>query len=660
MTTDSLTFADNTSGMIAPPPTLEFQLEEQDHLAAIRAVQKRLLRGASRPGWLPIIVRLLIWMCIGATISLLFQGRGQQLLTWGPLLLVALLLVQVLWQQRRVLALAARSQSRDYCLAITPTGLDIRTTDEHQQIPWSAMAPAERTPSHLLLHWNSFKALAIPYAALGDEAQREAFLAALGQYLSIVAAPVAAAPPVPPQAQSWGRALLDNLVAGAFLLAFRTNGTSRLRAGVPELLLLLGAEILLILSGDLLREGWPGQLHPAGIAAFIAGIPWVLLAAWATAAFAGKGDKFLPGAIALCALGFVSNLLWQLLSLIPEAGWQALGKGASLLYPTLLLWVALASIIALCRLHGLVSEQRLGAALAVLLLLILPTLALYGGDGRIWIGTGSEETDTGDEEDQQRQRWQAATREAMLYRQPQLLQQALERISAGTPGRSELYFVGVAGNASQDVFAREVQSTAQLLGQRFDNANRQLLLINNPDTLETYPAASRTALEQVLQGMGQRMNREEDVLFLFLTSHGSADHRFDLSLWLYDFPGLTPAALKEMLDGAGIRHRVIVVSACYSGGFIAPLAGPDTLVIAASRADRNSHGCSHEADWTFFGQAYINEALRQGLDFEAAFHHARQQVALREQQEKLTPSEPQMAMGDNIRARLQALEATRQ
>jgi hypothetical protein len=639
---------------------LEFRLEEQDHLTAIRAVQQRLLRGASRPGWRPFVIRLLIWMCIGAAISLLFQGRGQQLVTWGPLLFIALLLVQILWQQRRVLALAARSQSRDYCLAIAPTGLDIRTTDEHLQIPWSAMAPAERTPSHLVLHWNSFKALAIPYAALGDEVQREAFLAALCQYLDVVATPTAAVAVTPSTPASWGRMLLDNIFAGTLLLAFRPAATARLRSGVPQLLGLLGAEILLILGGDLLREGLPGQLHPAGIAAFIAGIPWVLLSAWATAAFAGKGEKFLPGAIALCALGFVSNLLWQLLGLVPEAGWQALGKGASLLYPILLVWVALASIVALCRLHGLANEQRLGAVLAVLLLLILPTLALYGGDGRIWIGIGREESDTEAEEDQQRQRWQAATREAMLYRQPQLLQQALARVSTGTIGRPELYFVGVAGNASQDVFAREVQSTAQLLGQRFDNASRQVLLINNPDTLETYPAASRTALEQVLQGIGQRMNREEDILFLFLTSHGSADHRFDLSLWPYDFPGLTPAALKELLDGAGVRHRVIVVSACYSGGFIAPLAGPDTLVIAASRADRNSHGCSHEADWTFFGQAYINEALRQGLGFEAAFHQARQQVALREQQEKLTPSEPQMAMGDNIRARLQALETAAQ
>ncbi|TVO67595.1 hypothetical protein FHP89_10135 [Denitromonas ohlonensis] len=36
---------------------------------------------------------------------------------------------------------------------------------------------------------------------------------------------------------------------------------------------------------------------------------------------------------------------------------------------------------------------------------------------------------------------------------------------------------------------------------------------------------------------------------------------------------------------------------------MSPLAEPNTLVVTASRADRNSHGCSHSADWTFFGRA---------------------------------------------------------
>ena len=36
---------------------------------------------------------------------------------------------------------------------------------------------------------------------------------------------------------------------------------------------------------------------------------------------------------------------------------------------------------------------------------------------------------------------------------------------------------------------------------------------------------------------------------------------------------------------AGIRHRVIAVSACYSGGWIGPLASDTTLVMTAADAD---------------------------------------------------------------------------
>ena len=152
------------------------------------------------------------------------------------------------------------------------------------------------------------------------------------------------------------------------------------------------------------------------------------------------------------------------------------------------------------------------------------------------------------------------------------------------------------------------------------------------------------------------MNFEEHCE-VFLTSHGAEDHRFDLSLWPWELEQLTPQRLGALLDAAGIRHRVILVSACYSGGFVPPLAGPDTLVMSASRADRNSHGCSHEADWTFFGRAFFDEALRETTSFTDAFERARAAVAQRESAEGLEPSEPQIAVGETIRSRLADLAA---
>ena len=35
-----------------------------------------------------------------------------------------------------------------------------------------------------------------------------------------------------------------------------------------------------------------------------------------------------------------------------------------------------------------------------------------------------------------------------------------------------------------------------------------------------------------------------------------------------------------------------------------------TIVVAAAGPDKKSFGCSHEAEWTHFGKAFFDEALR--------------------------------------------------
>jgi hypothetical protein len=152
------------------------------------------------------------------------------------------------------------------------------------------------------------------------------------------------------------------------------------------------------------------------------------------------------------------------------------------------------------------------------------------------------------------------------------------------------------------------------------------------------------------------MNRDHDVLFLFLTSHGSHDHRFSLSFWPLGLYDLTPSDLRALLDDAGIQNRVIVISACYSGGFVDALKDPHTLVITAAAGDRTSVGCSNEADFTWFGRAYFDEALRKTRSFTEAFALAAPVVAERERHEGFDPSNPQMVEGREIAAPLAVLQ----
>ena len=152
------------------------------------------------------------------------------------------------------------------------------------------------------------------------------------------------------------------------------------------------------------------------------------------------------------------------------------------------------------------------------------------------------------------------------------------------------------------------------------------------------------------------MDTQHDVLVLYVTTHGSRN-----AVLATDLPPLTlynidPPSLKALLDEAGIRNRVLIISACYSGAFIAPLRSPDTLIMTASVADRPSFGCGAESEFTYFGDAIFNQALRRTLSFEEGFALALPAIQQREAAEGFESSRPQIAVGEAIRERLGGVE----
>jgi len=244
---------------------------------------------------------------------------------------------------------------------------------------------------------------------------------------------------------------------------------------------------------------------------------------------------------------------------------------------------------------------------------------------------------------------------ATYDRQPQLLSGVLGGLQPASVGRPQLYFVGFAGFGGQAVFKREVLAVRQLFDERFGTQGRSLALINHESTLNDIPLATVPNLKHVLLHLGRRvMDTKQDTLFLFLTSHGDKGV-LTVELPGFTFPQLTPGELKWMLDDSGIRHRVIVISACHSGSFIRALANPTTLVITAARADRSSFGCEDRRRWTYFGDAYFNHALRQDVSFTRAFEQAKRLIGIWEASEKLVPSLPQMAGGEALGPALAAI-----
>jgi len=239
-----------------------------------------------------------------------------------------------------------------------------------------------------------------------------------------------------------------------------------------------------------------------------------------------------------------------------------------------------------------------------------------------------------------------------LLAQGPLLEKALAAVPASTPA-IELYSLVLAGDGKQSVFMREADYVNQMLATRF-GAYGQISLVNHRDHLGDRPMATRENLRRAAQTLAERSG-PEDLIFIYLTSHGTHEHEFVLDQPRMELADLPPDELASALAPLKNRDKVIVISACYSGGFIPVLKDERTLIMTASREDRVSFGCSEEADFTYFGDALFAQALNQTDDLQQAFALAKAHVAEREQADNFEASEPQIWAPKGVLAHWQAL-----
>jgi hypothetical protein len=246
----------------------------------------------------------------------------------------------------------------------------------------------------------------------------------------------------------------------------------------------------------------------------------------------------------------------------------------------------------------------------------------------------------------------------LMEAQPPLLARRLDALAAQRPGVVDLYAVTFAPYADEDVFRNESAMVSEVMAQRFDAQGRTLQLVNHVDTADTWPWATPLNLRRAIRAVAARMDRNEDVLFLHLTSHGARDGELAADFWPMTVDSVTPEDLKAWLDEAGIRYRVLSISACYSGSWVAPLADANTLIMTAADADHTSYGCGRGSELTYFGRAVYNEQLREHtLSFEQA--HATARVLIKQREEAAGKSDgysnPQIDVGAGVRPRLERL-----
>jgi len=221
----------------------------------------------------------------------------------------------------------------------------------------------------------------------------------------------------------------------------------------------------------------------------------------------------------------------------------------------------------------------------------------------------------------------ASNNETALYNQQALLDREFAQLKPSpASGPAQMYALLVAGDGQQEVFRREAAYVDGLLAQRFGTGGHSVRLVNSRSSVAQWPLASAHSIELALKALAQKMNRQRDLLFVFVTSHGSREHELELDMDGMALPNLTPQQLRKLLDASGIRNKVIVLSACYAGGFIPALQSDRTWIITAARADRSSFGCADDRDFTYFGRALFADSLPTAPTLSAAFAHATELV----------------------------------
>ena len=233
---------------------------------------------------------------------------------------------------------------------------------------------------------------------------------------------------------------------------------------------------------------------------------------------------------------------------------------------------------------------------------------------------------------------------------------ALGALKPQRPGIVDAYVVVVALDGDP-VFSREAREAGRVLANRFDAVGRTVVLANDEGQNRADAPGSPNTLALALARVAELMDRNEDVLVLYSTSHGVPNQGLVYKDLQRGAGIISPTRLAALVDPLSFKNRLLMLQACFSGQFVPALRGPGTVVVTAAAEDRSSFGCQAGNDWTLFGDALINHALRQPLPFDVQLRRAIALIAAAEEKADLPASNPQISLGSDTATWLGALDA---
>jgi len=434
--------------------------------------------------------------------------------------------------------------------------------------------------------------------------------------------------------------MFHNLANGLRLAVFRRVSLNEFHVSYDQLAVLTILITLIAFIISLIASLPSPEFSVYGIKYVSTTLFFLAIGAYLFSKFSNKKDHILPLFILILSIWVAYLLLWLLLgSIVVFKYWQLYG-GRGNLYALLNAWLAAVIVITVKRNFDLRIKGTSVVLVIYMLVILVPLNYLYFDS--FWHKSYKENYN----------KYRLINQEETYYKQFQLIENAKSKILPQRRGVNDIYFVGFGSYAYQDVFMKEVKYARKVLDKRFGTKGRSAILINNRKTIDALPLANKSNLSLLLNHLGKIMNPEEDVLFLYLTSHGSKDHYLSVNLTSLSLNSINPQDLKELLKRSGIKYRIILVSSCYSGGFVNPLKNDYTVVFTASAKDKQSFGCSSKSDFTYFGKAIFKEQMEKNYNILSSFKKAILSIRKRERAERLKSSDPQLFIGNKIRKKL--------
>lgn len=632
--------------------TVVTTLAAEDWRAYLRALRERASdRMATRPAWLrwlPLAVYVVL-VAIGVWLTQLYPRLVSFESILGTLIIVIAVIAMFALRNRNAFspdengAYLGRTEFR-----FEPGHFEVQRAHSFGRIDRALLREVTRTPTHVFLWIDSFTAYTVRIADLAPLGADE-FVARLQAMKSLPAASVAAPPPATatasesiaapaPTAAPWPvmPTLKQELLALLRFEAHRPVDPGHLWGRDFTIALLAAFGVCLWIALDRLNYSDEVTFYWYGLPSFGVVLLAVLVLAWMVSRLSSPRLPLRRALLLVCACApIVVVATWLLPMCGPVLKWLVIAAAVG--WITHLLNKALRAFTGRYQVRAILSS-----VMACVLIVFLGTRYFLGPE--VWYEP---------DEDSQPSAQEDAARDTLLFEQGTRIDAEIARMPASDPKHPSTYFVGFAGDGSQRVFAGEIGTAANVAAEKFSTRPRELRLVNDRRDLEKYPLASAPALKHALLSLGRHMDRDQDVLFLALSSHGSEDGwltvtQEDLEYWSQ----LGAGELRAMLDESGIRWRVIVVSACYAGSFIDALRDDHTIVITAAAADRTSFGCSDENEITEFGGAFYRDALPDAPNLRAAFETARTRVAEQEKAQGREASNPQAWFGPLLEAKL--------